>query len=158
MQSRRSLALRTILTAGLVAGTLDLALAIIFFAVQGAPLLTIPHAIASGLLGLRAFHGGIPTAILGIALQYFIALTVADVYYAASLRLKFLNRQPLLSGAAYGITVFLVMTLIVVPLSAAPHSHSSVAWHIADIASHIFFIGITIALITRHYATPQNAA
>ncbi|MGC2161447.1 MAG: hypothetical protein WA634_06045 [Silvibacterium sp.] len=160
MQSRRSLALRTIFTAGLVAGTLDLALAIIFFAVQGAPLLTIPHAIAAGLLGVRAFHGGISIAILGVALHYFIALTVADVYYAASLRIKSLNRHALFSGAAYGIAVFLVMSFIVVPLSAAPRSRPSPAWLIADIGSHIFFIGITIALITRRFAashaSPEN--
>lgn len=156
----RKASLRTILSAGLVAGTLDLTLAIVYFAITvHAPFTAVPKAVASGLLGARAFQGGIPTALLGIAIHYFIALTVADVYYAASLRIKFLNRQPLLSGAAYGIAVYLVMQYIVLPLSARPHSRSNGhAWLVANVASHIFFIGITIALITRHYATRQTAA
>ena len=146
--------LKTVITAGLVAGTFDLALAIIFFAVtQHAPFSAIPHAVASGVLGARSFHLGAASAALGIFLHYFIALTVADFYYAASLRIPFLNRHPILSGAAYGIAVFVVMQFIVVPLSRRGPSHPQFSWFIADIASHIVFIGITIALITRHYAT-----
>jgi hypothetical protein len=148
------LSLKTILTAGLVAGTLDLALAIIFFAVhEHVPFTAVPQAVASGLLGARVFRLGIAAALLGIFLHYFIALTVADIYYAASLRLKFLNRQPWLSGACYGIAVYLVMQYIVVPLSARPGSrHFGHAWLITNIFSHIFFIGVTIALLTRHHS------
>ena len=149
------LSLKTILTAGLVAGTLDLALAIVYFAVTAhAPFTAIPHAVASGLLGARAFRLGIASAALGIFLHYFIALTVADFYYVASLRIPFLNRRPILSGAAYGVAVYLVMQYIVVPLSRRPGPRQFThAWIVANICSHIFFIGITIALITRHYAT-----
>ena len=153
------LSLKTILVAGLVAGTLDLALAITFFAVTAhAPFSAIPHAVASGLLGARAFRLGIASAVLGIFLHYFIALTVAAVYFAASLRIRFLNRHPVLSGAAYGIAVFLVMQFIVLPLSRCGPSHPRLPWLTADIASHIVFIGITIALITRHYATRVSDA
>lgn len=154
------LSLKTILTAGLVAGTLDLTLAIVYFGVtMHAPFAAVPQAVASGVLGARAFRLGIASAALGIFLHYFIALTVADFYYAASLRIPFLNRQPILSGAAYGIAVYLVMQYIVVPLSARPGPrHFTHAWLIANIASHILFIGITISLITRHYATRVNDA
>jgi hypothetical protein len=154
------LSLKTILIAGLTAGTLDLALAITYFGVTAhAPFTAVPQAVASGILGTRAFRLGISAALLGIFLHYFIALTVADFYYAASLRIPFLNRHPILSGAAYGIVVFLVMQYIVVPLSARPGPrHFALAWLIADIASHILFIGITIALITRHYASKSLTA
>ncbi|MFZ0663578.1 MAG: hypothetical protein WAM66_12855 [Acidobacteriaceae bacterium] len=147
------IAAKTILTAGLVAGTLDLALAIIFFAVQGAPLTAVPHAIAGGLLGARAFRGGAPTAWLGVALQYFIALIVAAVYFLLSRTIKLLNHQPILSGIVYGLAVFAVMQDIVVPYSAEPHSNPTVAWLIADILSHVLFVGVTIALITRRFAS-----
>jgi len=158
--------LKTILIAGLTAGTLDLALAITYFGITAhAPFTAVPQTVASGILGARAFRLGISAALLGIFLHYFIALTVADFYYAGSLRLKFLNRHPILSGAAYGLAVYLVMTFIVVPLSAASHAHPAHAWLlanrswlIADIASHILFIGITIALITRHYSTQSAPA
>lgn len=146
------LAAKTILTAGLVAGTLDLALAITFFKIEGAPLTAVPHAIASGWLGVRAFHGGASTAILGVALHYLISLIVAAVYYLLSRGVKLLNHQPLLSGTVYGLAVFIVMQDVVVPLSAEPRSHPTLAWLITDLASHVFFVGITIAMITRRFA------
>ncbi|HTV03726.1 MAG TPA: hypothetical protein VME86_00050 [Acidobacteriaceae bacterium] len=149
------LSLKTILTAGLTAGTLDLALAIIYFGVTlHAPFTAVPQAVASGLLGARAYRLGIPAALLGIFLHYFIALTVADFYYAASLRVPYLNLRPILSGAVYGVAVYLIMQHIVIPLSRHPTPRNfGTSWLIANIASHIFFIGITIALITRHYST-----
>lgn len=143
---------KTILIAGIVAGILDLALAIIFFTIEGAPLDAVPHAIASGLLGPKAFREGISTALLGVALHFFIAFTVAAVYYVFSRKIRLLNLRPYLSGTVYGLAVFTVMQHIVLPLSAEPHSHPNQAWLIADVASHILFIGITIALITRRYA------
>ena len=150
--------MKTILLAGLVAGTLDLDLAVTFFSLRGAPLNTIPHAIASGLLGPRAFHGGIAVAFLGVALHFFIALSVAAFYYVLSLRIRRLNAHPFLSGAAYGIGVYLFMQYVVLPLSAEPRSRPTHAWLIADITSHIFFIGITIALITRYFSNTSPAS
>lgn len=146
------LAAKTILTAGLIAGALDLALAITYFTIAGAPLATVPHAIASGWLGARAFHGGAPDALLGIALHFFIALVVAAVYYMLSRAFKLLNHQPILSGTVYGLAVFLVMQNIVVPHSAEPRLQPSMAWLVVDLASHVFFVGITISLITRRFA------
>lgn len=146
------LASKTILTSGLVAGTLDLALAVTFFRIEGAPLAAVPHAIASGWLGARAIHGGATDAILGIALHFLIALVVAAVYYLLSRTIRLLNHQPILSGTVYGLAVFLVMQNIVVPLSAEPHSQPSTAWLIVDLASHVLFVGITIAMITRRFA------
>lgn len=146
------LAAKTILTAGLAAGTLDLALAITFFKIEGAPLAAVPHAIASGWLGARAIHGGASFAILGVALHFLIALVVAAVYYLLSRAIKLLNHQPILSGTVYGLAVFVVMQDVVVPLSAKPRSQPSTAWLIVDLASHVLLVGITIAVITRRFA------
>lgn len=145
-------AAKNILTAGLVAGTLNLALAITFFSVQGVPISTVPHAVAGGLLGARAFRGGASITFLGVALHYFIALTVAAVYLLLSRTFKLLNHQPILSGTVYGLAVFTVMQDLVVPHSAEPHSNPTVAWLIANLLSHVVFVGITIALITRRFA------
>lgn len=146
------LAAKTILTAGLLAGTLDLALAITFFAVQGAPLDTVPHAVAGGLLGAPAFQAGTSVAILGVALHFLIALSVAAVYYLLSRAFKLLNHQPILGGTVYGLAVFLFMQDIVIPFSAEPHSKPSTTWLAVNLASHVLFVGITISLITRRFA------
>jgi hypothetical protein len=61
-----------------------------------------PLAIAGGLLGRQAFQGGAGTYVLGVFLHFFIALSAASVYYAASRRLTFLKEHPLVCGLFFG--------------------------------------------------------
>jgi hypothetical protein len=75
------------------------------------------------LLGRQAVHGGgIAIYVLGVLLHFFIALSAATVYYIASRRLEFLKQHWLICGLFYGAAVDQVMTLVVVPLSASPHT------------------------------------
>jgi hypothetical protein len=97
---------------GLIAGALDLAQAMILFGAD------IPHTIAAGLLGPKAFRGGAGTYILGVFLHFCIAFSATVIYYPASRSLVFLKEQALVCGLFYGIAVELVMSLIVLPLSA----------------------------------------
>src|ERR1700680_1525709 len=114
-------ALLAIAAGGLIAGTLDLTQAMILFGWK------IPLVIAAGLLGRQAFQGGIGTYILGVLLHFSIAFSAAAIYYTASRRLGFLKEHPLVCGLFYGIAVELVMSLIVLPLSAlhasGPYKH-----------------------------------
>jgi hypothetical protein len=82
---------RAIILGGLIAGTLDIADALIFHAARGVAPWRIPQAIASGLLGRQAFDGGAWTATLGLGLHFFIAASAAAVCNLASLRLPLLN-------------------------------------------------------------------
>ena len=105
-------ALLAIAVGGLIAGALDLTQACILFGWD------IPLAIAGGLLGPQAFHGGAGTYVLGVLLHFFIAFSAAAIYYAASRRLVFLKEHPLVCGLFFGAAVEEVMSLIVLPLSA----------------------------------------
>src|SRR6266567_395870 len=105
-------ALLAIGVGGMVAGALDLTQACILFGWD------IPLAIAGGLLGRQAFHGGVGTYILGVVLHFFIACSAAAVYYAASRKLEFLTEHPLVCGLFFGAAVEEVMNLVVLPLSA----------------------------------------
>lgn len=96
----------------LVAGTFDLTSAFLTFGIG------VPRAIAGGLPGRAAFQGGAGTYFLGVTLHYLIALSGAAVYYSASRRLLFLREHTLVCGMFYGIGFYLVMNLIVLPLSA----------------------------------------
>ena len=80
----------------------------------------ILHAIASGLLGKASFQDGAQSAVLGLFLQWGMSLIIAAIYVLASLRLGWMNRRWAASGIAYGVLVYIVMTYLVVPLSAAP--------------------------------------
>ena len=97
---------------GVIAGALDLTSAYISFGPN------VPRGIAAGLLGPSAHQGGLGTYIVGIFLHFFIAMSAAFVFYLASRKLGFMVQHPVVCGLFFGIAVFLVMNLIVLPLSA----------------------------------------
>jgi hypothetical protein len=103
--------------AGLVAGTVDIAAASI---INAANPLIILLAIASGLLGKAAFHGGGGVMLLGLVLQWVMSMIIAGIFTLAAARIPALARRWVLNGALYGVVVFIVMNFVVVPLSVAP--------------------------------------
>ena len=109
----RTALLRPILIGGAIAGALDKTWGFIAFGLRS------PQGIAAGLIGRSAaFQGGAATWILGMLLHFFIAFTAAAIYCLSSRKLKFLGDHWLVCGLFYGMAVFLVMNLVVLPLSA----------------------------------------
>src|SRR5579875_1469255 len=58
----------------LIAGTLDIADALIFYALHGVPPKGLLQFIAGCLIGVSALHGGLLSAALGLAIHYTITL------------------------------------------------------------------------------------
>ena len=133
---------------GLIAGTLDLLQACIYFGWD------IPLVIAGGLLGRKAFNGGVGTYVLGVVLHYFIALSATTIYYAASRRLVFLKESWFICGLFFGAAVDNFMRLIVLPLSAL-HSHGPYALTdlLKGVVTHALVIGLPIAYSIRRFAS-----
>jgi len=104
--------------AGLIAGTVDIAAASL---INTANPLIILLAIASGLLGKAAFHGGGGVMLLGLVLQWAMSIIIAGIFTIAAARAPGLARRWVLNGALYGVVVYIVMNFVVVPLSAASH-------------------------------------
>lgn len=77
------------------------------------------QSVASGLLGRLAFDGGWRTALLGLVLHFVMMLIIAAIFCALASIMAWTWRQPLLAGAIYGVAVYVVMNLVVVPLSAS---------------------------------------
>ena len=144
--SSKTSALLAIAAGGGIAGTLDLLQACILFGWR------IPLVIAAGLLGRQALHGGVGTYILGVCLHFFIACSATAIYYAASRKLRFLIGHPLVCGLFYGITVELVMSYIVLPLSAL---HARGPYELKDVllglAVHMVVVGLPIAFSVRRF-------
>jgi len=141
-------ALLAIGVGGLIAGALDLTQACILFGWD------IPLAIAAGLMGRQAFHGGAGTYILGVFLHFFIAFSAAAVYYGVSIRLGFLREHPLVCGLFFGGAVQEVMNLVVLPLSAL-HARGPYKLHdlILGLVVHMVVIGLPISFSVRRFAT-----
>lgn len=148
--------LKAIAFSCLIAGTLDISDALIFYGLRGVSPIRILQGIASGLIGRAAFAQGIRSALLGLLLHYFIATTVATIYIFASRCLP-LSRHPFLFGTLYGIVVYIVMNYVVIPLSQiGPRPTPPLLPLINGVAALIFCIGIPIALIARRYVSPVD--
>jgi uncharacterized membrane protein YagU involved in acid resistance len=139
-----------VLTGGLIAGTLDILFAIVFWAVKAnVPGRRILQSVAAGLLGRSSFTGGWTTAGLGLLLHFLIAISMSVTYYLLAKQWPALVRRAWSFGAVYGLLLYLTMNFIVVPLSAAPPGSKVGLWIVLGVAVHILFIGIPIALASR---------
>jgi hypothetical protein len=136
-----------IIVGGLVAGTLDLLQASILFGWK------VPLIIAGGLLGERAFTGGAGTYVLGVVLHFSIALSATTIYYLASRRLTFMPDHPLVCGLFFGMAVELVMSYVVLPLSAlqarGPYRLHDI---LLGLIVHMIVIGLPVAYSIRVFS------
>ncbi|MCB1057870.1 MAG: hypothetical protein KDD11_20405 [Acidobacteria bacterium] len=140
----------------LTVGGLDIVDALVFFGLRGVPPIRIFQSIASGLLGKSAYAGGLPTAFLGGLLHFFIAFGVVAVFLLASRRFPQLARHPLLLGPVYGLLVFAVMYLVVLPLSAAGGRLPSGTSLINALAIHMLGVGLPSALFASWLEGPSR--
>ena len=140
---------RAILFGTLAVGVLDLADALIFFGLRGARPTRIFQSIAAGLLGRASFSGGVPTALLGIILHFFIAFLIVTTCVVASRWVPLLRARPILSGMFYGIGVYLMMNLVVLPLSAAGRPTFVPVVVLNGVLIHMFGVGVPSCLAAR---------
>lgn len=140
-----------VVVAGLVAGAIDIGYAAAFWFVRaGTPPRRIFQSVAAGLLGPAAFTGGTSSAALGLLLHFGIALVVAVVFAVAARAWPRLVRQPWRWGVLYGLAVYVVMTYVVVPLSAAGGGGAGdPLWMSLTVLVHAFGIGVPVALGAR---------
>jgi hypothetical protein len=144
-------ALRIVVTAGLIAGLLDIGYVLVVFGLwRGANSIKILQGIAAALVGRdAAMSGGFAMAALGLAIHFAIALSVTAVFYALSRKARLLVEQPLIGGPLFGAAVWLVMQFAVLPLTATPpKSFPPPQWWVVFIA-HLVCVGLPIALVVR---------
>ena len=119
--------LKAILVGGLIAGSLDISYAFIVYgplSYQMTPV-QILQSVAAGWMGHDAASaGGALTAVLGLGTHFMMAMTMAAVFVFAARPFSALQRAPVMCGLIYGVGLYVVMTYVVVPLSAAhPSQH-----------------------------------
>jgi hypothetical protein len=140
--SNKSL-IKTILIAGLIAGTLDAAAATIKYYINtGNGPVRIFVFIASGIFGNEAYEGSQSIAIFGLIFHYLTAIIFSAFYFLIYPKIEFLHNNKLFSAFLYGIFVWLIMNLIVVPLSNTP----ALTFHITDALIAAFILIICIGI------------
>ena len=138
-----------ILWIGLVAGTLDITENLVFNQLRGINPKMVFQYIASGLIGMKSFRWGLASVALGVVLHYFIALIWTAVFYVASCNVAILRRRPVICGVLHGGLVYLIMNLIVLPLSGVPRVRNAMtlASRVNGVVAVLLCIGLTIALL-----------
>ena len=144
-----------VLAGGFLVGTIDILYAWGFWYLKaGVGLLRIFQSIAAGLLGKASLDGGVPTALLGGVLHYFIACSLAVTSYLVARRASTLVRNAVPCGLAYGALCYAIMHYVVVPLSRAGAGSRDPLWVGLSIVVHMAGIGLPIALATRRALRP----
>jgi len=144
--------LRTVLLAGAIAGTVEMAAVLPIQAALGNGPLRVLQSIASGIEGRRAYAGGLGSAVLGAALHLLISIGAAWVFHLAGERSALLGRRPALAGLVYGVIVWAVMQWLVLPLSAIAYRQATDPGMVAtSIAVHALFFGLPLSLLDRRF-------
>src|SRR5438309_10098946 len=128
--------------AGLTCGVMDISAALIVYGAMGAKPLRLLQGIAGGVLGPRAYNGGVRTALLGLLLHFVIAFSAATIFFLASRFIRFLIDQAVLSGVLYGIAVYFFMNRVVVLLYDAKKFPFSVKAMLIGEVIQFFCVGI----------------
>ena len=155
----RNSILRLSVIAGLIIGFAD---AVIYHwfvqnVLGGVPLISLYQYIASGALGESAFAGGIATALLGALFHYIISIVIAGVFILSVDRIPLLRRYLIPGSLLYGLGVFIVMNMIVTPLSATPPLPTPTTPQlIVAILDHILVFGLLLGILVRRNARANS--
>ena len=153
IQSGRAFA-KALLLCVLIAGTLDISDALIFYGLRGVPPAGLLRFIAGCLVGVSALNGGIAMAALGLAIHYTITLFWSALFLIAATRFSFLTRRAIASGLLYGVLIYVLMNFVVLPLTRLPPRthHLAPAVLVNGVLALMLFMGLPIALIARRFA------
>ncbi|MGA9648951.1 hypothetical protein [Pedobacter sp.] len=140
----------TIFWSGLISGILDaIAACTVFYLKQGFSPGQVMKFIATGVYGPQAFQGGWVMVLTGLFLHFFIAFTIAWLYYMVFPNLRALNSKPVLSGIVYGGLIWIVMNIIIIPLTQVPPAPFDPKGVMVSIVWHMILVGLPIAIITK---------
>jgi len=148
--------LRRIVTATLIAGTLDIISAFVFAGMAGMSALAVLKFVASGPFG-DAPTETLGWGLVGLAVHFAIMTCMVTAYMLVAPRLPVLLRQPILAGILYGLLLWIIMYWIVRPLRfpelPLPHTVKGIA---QALFSHCILVGIPIALVASRFLPPAR--
>jgi uncharacterized membrane protein YagU involved in acid resistance len=142
---------KAVLWGGLISGLLDATDGVIAFAFKGVNPIQVLQYIASGAIGKAAFNGGLLTALVGLVFHFFIAFVLAFMYSFVAERFPKIQQQPIPFGLAFGASVNLAMTYVILPLTAVGPSAFEWPYFLNGLIGHALFVGVPIALAARKY-------
>jgi hypothetical protein len=119
--------------------------------------------VASTVLGPAALDGGGRAVAVGLSLHLVVAFTWSALFVAAVLAWPALRRAiatpagALGVAAIYGPVIWLVMSLMIIPLATGRPPRFGLRWWV-QIAAHVPFVTIPLVFTTRRVLSPERQA
>lgn len=152
MKPTVNIPMSVILQATVIAGVLDLLSAFVYALIEGHNALIVPIGIASAVWpGAKSSLGA--GIVVGVLLHFAIMLVMVCVFALAVRRWFKLAAQPVLAGVTYGLLLWAVMYLVVLPLrwpTLFPHFTSTGVME--QLLSHVVLVGIPVAWLIGNSA------
>lgn len=110
--------------------------------------------VAATVLGAPALTGGVGATLAGLGLHMLVALTWSAVFVAAARMWPYLRRiirtpgGALAVAAVYGPMIWLVMSLVVIPIATGRPPRIGVRWWI-QVGAHIPFVSLPLVFTAR---------
>ena len=144
---------------GLVVGSLDIIAALTNFYIRtGKDPLVVLKYISSAVFGKAAFSGDNSMNILGLLLHFLIAFIWTIFFFLIYPKLRLISWNRIITGIIYGIFIWLIMSLVVVPMSKASGSTFNIKQAIIAVLILIGAIGLPLSFIAhRYYAVRVQA-
>ena len=139
---------KKIIGAGLIVGTLDISAAFVhyYLRTEKNPIAVL-YFIASGIFGQDAFSGDKMMAVAGLLFHFCIAMTFTFLFFVLIRKFPSLGQHRILTGIGYGIFIWIVMALIVLPLSSIPKHPLTLHNSLIAISILIVCIGLPLSFM-----------
>ena len=150
LSTKKNSTLIYILGIGLLTGTLDACSAILLnWKIKAA---SIFKYIAGGVFGkTTALAGGTKMVLWGVGFHYFIAFSFTAVLFLLHPMFFSWFRNKFLTGVIYGIMIWGIMNLVVVPLSNLPARQLHLVSSLTDCGILVICLGLPISYIATGY-------
>ena len=145
------------LTAGLIAGSLDIVAACIqAYLKNDTPPMQVLRGVASGAFDPKTFSSPALLALCGLLIHFFIAISFTFFFFFLAKQISTLVKYPVPIGILYGVFVWATMRFIILPYISRLNPKPIVGQEAiknAAIAAGIIVIcvGLPVALLARKY-------
>jgi len=139
--------LKTIIVSFIVAGLLDGVAAVIILG--NLNFSSVWKFVASGFFGMNAFKGGTEMVMYGLLFHFFIAFIWTIIYHFVFLKIKFFRANRIIGGLLYGILIWVIMNLTILPFTNIPKSPTTLIGALKGMTILMICVGLPISLLAN---------
>jgi uncharacterized membrane protein YagU involved in acid resistance len=142
---------RAVIVAGLIAGSLDITAALVKYIIDThkEPTRVLQY-IASAVFGPSAYQTK-GMVILGLLFHYIVAFSFTLVFFLLYPKFKAASRNRLITGIFYGLLVWVIMNLLVVPQTSVKRGPFKINQVLIQMGILILAIGIPLSYLAYRY-------